>query len=487
MNTMPTKRHRSANLIDDGTYVYVYDAWNRLVKVRAKQDSDVTFQTANFDGLGRRMKKVVTNSGDQDATVVYLYDGQKIIQANDGSDNMVQQFIHGTQYIDELVMVRVKDKGDLYVHQDANWNVIGLTDLGSHLVEHYKYSPYGELTVDQDDGFGDRDGDGKVDSTDKGTVGVTCTGTVSGACRILDLDFDGDYDSTDATKFDSLAQGLQRRPGKQSTGVAQPFAHQGLLFEPEIASYQNRARQYDPAKRRFFQADSARRVEPLAEYTDGPNRYLYSVADPARHGDPSGHAATVVNYSQSTYPRYSVRVNIGIYDQDNRGRATTMLAERAAQWMNSAWNQLYCATPLGSSHCVPVMFYFDVTLGTGQTNTAIIADSTTRNAAQTDGPFMYLSGMVYPIYNTPYVWRHEIGHIMGLQDDYDEFMQGGECVSKPHPGHEHHQMGERNGNTVCHEALDILKHHGFQFYPCCTPYPVQSYTPHYACDPGGCP
>ncbi len=36
----------------------------------------------------------------------------------------------GTQYIDELVMVRVKDKGDLYVHQDANWNVVGLTDLG---------------------------------------------------------------------------------------------------------------------------------------------------------------------------------------------------------------------------------------------------------------------------------------------------------------------------------------------------------------------
>ena len=24
------------------------------------------------------------------------------------------------------VMIRLKDKGDLYVHQDANWNVIGL-------------------------------------------------------------------------------------------------------------------------------------------------------------------------------------------------------------------------------------------------------------------------------------------------------------------------------------------------------------------------
>ena len=40
-------------------------------------------------------------------------------------------------------------------------------------------------------GYGDRDGDTDVDATDKGTPGTTCTGTVSGACRILDLDFDG--------------------------------------------------------------------------------------------------------------------------------------------------------------------------------------------------------------------------------------------------------------------------------------------------------
>ena len=83
------------------------------------------------------MKKVGTNSGDYNATVIYLCDGHKIIETRDGSDNVVQQFIHGTQYIDELVMMRVKDKGDLYVHQDANWNVIALTDLGSSVVERY--------------------------------------------------------------------------------------------------------------------------------------------------------------------------------------------------------------------------------------------------------------------------------------------------------------------------------------------------------------
>ena len=90
------------------------------------------------------MKKVVTNAGPLDGTEVYLYDGWKICEMQDGSDNVVQQFIHGTQYIDELVMVRVKDKGDLYVHQDANWNLVALTNMGTHLVERYTGTPYGE-------------------------------------------------------------------------------------------------------------------------------------------------------------------------------------------------------------------------------------------------------------------------------------------------------------------------------------------------------
>ena len=85
--------------------------------------------------------------------------------------------------------------------------------LKRSVVERNYYTPYGELTVNQDTGYGDRDADGDVDATDKGTPGSTCTGTVTGACRILDLDFDGDYDSTDATAFDTLAQGLARHTG----------------------------------------------------------------------------------------------------------------------------------------------------------------------------------------------------------------------------------------------------------------------------------
>jgi hypothetical protein len=51
--------------------------------------------------------------------VLYLYDGQRIVETRVGASPTTyhQQFIHGTQYIEELIMVRVADKGDLYVQQ----------------------------------------------------------------------------------------------------------------------------------------------------------------------------------------------------------------------------------------------------------------------------------------------------------------------------------------------------------------------------------
>ncbi|MCO6437456.1 MAG: hypothetical protein J5J06_10245 [Phycisphaerae bacterium] len=60
---------------------------------------------------------MVDHRGDLDATEVYYYEGWKIVEIRDGSDDMDRQFIHGTQYIDEHVMMRAAGKGDLYIHQ----------------------------------------------------------------------------------------------------------------------------------------------------------------------------------------------------------------------------------------------------------------------------------------------------------------------------------------------------------------------------------
>ncbi len=285
----------AGNLIDDGVYRYVYDAWNRLVKVQSSADSGATtIQTAEFDATGRRLKKVVTDSGNWDGTVVYLYDGQKIIETRDGSGNMVQQVVRGVKYIDEIAMIRNAEIGDLYVHQDANWNVISLTDLGGSLVERYVNTPYGIMTVNQETGPGDYDGDGDVDSSDRaaGEVGGACRGAdPSGACRVLDLDFDDDVDDADLTLCDSLPQGVATHPGRITTGVGQLFGHQGLLYEPEIGSYQNRARQYDPGKRRFVHRDPlALKARAKSGYQDGLNLYQYVAGNPGNRLDPRGLA-----------------------------------------------------------------------------------------------------------------------------------------------------------------------------------------------------
>ena len=71
-----------------------------MVKVRSKDDTDITIQTTEFDGQGRRIKKTVTNAGEYDETVVYLYDGWQVLETRDGSGNVTRQFIHGAQYID---------------------------------------------------------------------------------------------------------------------------------------------------------------------------------------------------------------------------------------------------------------------------------------------------------------------------------------------------------------------------------------------------
>ena len=63
-----------------------------MIKVQKSADSGaVVVQTAEFDATGRRMKKTVTNSGIHNGVVVYLYDGHKVLETRNGSNQVVQQ------------------------------------------------------------------------------------------------------------------------------------------------------------------------------------------------------------------------------------------------------------------------------------------------------------------------------------------------------------------------------------------------------------
>ncbi len=188
-------------------------------------------------------------------------------------------------YIDEIVCQRVKDRGWAYVHQDANWNVTALTAMNGAVIERYWYKPYGEFVAAAEYGWFDYDQDGDVDSTDAAAanLGGACRGAlVTQACHCLDADGDRDVDSADYAIISDYVSTLtadtqlQRVPAAPSTRRGNPFAHQGLLYDAEIASFQNRARQYDPKMRRFVQKDPLSLTAAAGHgHQDGSNLYSY--------------------------------------------------------------------------------------------------------------------------------------------------------------------------------------------------------------------
>ncbi|HUU86071.1 MAG TPA: RHS repeat-associated core domain-containing protein [Phycisphaerae bacterium] len=209
--------------------------------------------------------------------------------------------------------------GLAFVHQDANWNVVALTDFAGQVLEHNYYTPYGIVTVDQETYFGDYDGDGYVtleeaDTNSNGSFGTgdTCWGSgPSGACRVYDFDFDGDVDSDDATTLGTLTSSTTyRQPGRAFSGIGNTRAHQGLILDVEIGSYNNRARQYAPQLKRFMQMDAhglrqrngatdetgnlvfKERVLPRQHYPEGLSLYAYVGANPCAHRDASGESHT---------------------------------------------------------------------------------------------------------------------------------------------------------------------------------------------------
>ena len=90
-----------------------------------------------------------------------------------------------------------------------------------------------------------------------------------------------------------LGQSLNRtRVSPKRFGNA--FAHQGLQLDPEIGSYQNRARQYLSRLNRFGQPD------PVG-YPDGTNYYAYTRCNPTKSNDPLGFASCELVCADMTY------------------------------------------------------------------------------------------------------------------------------------------------------------------------------------------
>ncbi|MBI3949729.1 MAG: Ig-like domain-containing protein [Acidobacteria bacterium] len=222
----------NGNEVDDGELVLRWDYTNRLRQVRRKSDGAL-IAVYSYDAHGRRIRKVVTNSGALDGTTNFFYDGWRTIEERSGTHAVVQQYAYG-MYIDERLVLDRNLNGDnsaigagdqrLFYHQNTLYSVFALTDTSSTVVEGYQYDAYGQQTV-----FG------------------------SGFVNVL---------------------------GSQSAR-GNPYMLTGQRFDPETGLYYCKNRYYSPDLGRFLQRD------PL-EYVDGMNLYEHVRSNPINWLDPSG-------------------------------------------------------------------------------------------------------------------------------------------------------------------------------------------------------
>jgi RHS repeat-associated protein len=117
---------------------YAYDAENKLVHVTV--GSAVTATIAyQYDALGRRIARSLNG-----VTTRYVIDGNNIrLELNSGNQIIAANTESG---LDQL-LVRDTSAGSYFVHQDGLGSTTAITDNTGAVVERYRYSSFGQLSV----------------------------------------------------------------------------------------------------------------------------------------------------------------------------------------------------------------------------------------------------------------------------------------------------------------------------------------------------
>jgi RHS repeat-associated protein len=137
---------------------FVYDAWNRLVKV--KDSGGNTLETLAYDVLNRR----VSQSAGSVTTDLYYSSAWQVLEEWVGGVAKAQ-YVWSPVYLDALVLRDRDADGNngngleerLWAQQDANWNVTALVNNSGVVQERYAYDPYGAVTT-YDASYGLRSG-----------------------------------------------------------------------------------------------------------------------------------------------------------------------------------------------------------------------------------------------------------------------------------------------------------------------------------------
>jgi RHS repeat-associated protein len=133
---------RNGNLAGMGQWLYTYDALNRLVSASDGQTTARFFYDAKNRCVARSYRATSTSTVNLNLN---YYDNWNLIEERDASGKQLARYIHGRQ-VDEIVAM-VNQHGVYYPHRDVQGNVTFLTDVSGNLVERYKYTVEGQVTI----------------------------------------------------------------------------------------------------------------------------------------------------------------------------------------------------------------------------------------------------------------------------------------------------------------------------------------------------
>lgn len=114
---------------------------------------DALVVTYRYDGLNRRIRKLLgTDPDESDTAYDYYYSGYQVVEASKDGDGY-EQYVWDGRYVHSPAL-RWRDADDngsleetLYYCNDANFNMTALVATDGDVVERYRCDPYGKVTV----------------------------------------------------------------------------------------------------------------------------------------------------------------------------------------------------------------------------------------------------------------------------------------------------------------------------------------------------
>ncbi|MBN4071777.1 RHS repeat protein [bacterium AH-315-F18] len=394
---------KNGNLANDGTNRFVYDYKNQLIAIIRMSDSVVLVQY-RYDVGGRRIAKIVGPAGTMPGTTLYFYENDQVIAETTGTGTLKKRFIYHDG-IDRPVVMDTDISGDgviqvaterFFYHTNSLGTVYALSDNDGLLEEAYTYDAFGEvLTI------------------------ITGYGA--------DQQFGGTGADADTVITETAAIGNPYR-----------FHARRFDFEEGAGLYYYRARYYRPDLGRFISAD------PMGAWHDSyslGNRFTGFGNNAVNMVDPSGEAVCVRTKGCEIWFYMVIEI---------RGRwANLKYAKEMENAINSIWNRS------GGWKVGRCTVHFDIQVRTRKnagvswkgpgpkdstqcTNvikirTAPERVSGTHGVGGNTGDWARRGNT--PLGRWQRVQAHESGHLMGLDDLYDEAgTVGGKRRTKPRLG-----------------------------------------------------